>query len=328
LLRKLGYNSKIYALNINNSKNKVKKYNKYKGNKKNILIWHISTRDELAKFISNLPDRKIILYHNITPPRFFIGINNHLAGILDIALEELKDYKDMAELCLTDSRFSSHELDKIGFKNIREIPFLIDFNKYNIKINKILFEKYKDGYVNLLFVGRIMPNKKYEDLIKVFYYYKKYINNKSRLILVGDYNGIYEYYLKLKFLIKDLKLKDIIFTNLVDFKDLITYYKLADIFLCMSEHEGFCVPLVEAMYFRLPIIAYNSTAIPGTLNGSGILVNEKNYAEIAEMINLIVEDKNFREGIIESQNKRLEYFKIEKTKKLFEEELNNFLKKD
>src|SRR3989344_6762829 len=85
LLRRLRYKSNIYASNINDGRNKIKKYNKYRGNENNILIWHVSTQDGLSKFISQLSDRKVIMYHNITPPEFFIGINDHLATILSMA---------------------------------------------------------------------------------------------------------------------------------------------------------------------------------------------------------------------------------------------------
>ena len=114
---------------------------------------------------------------------------------------------------------------------------------------------------------------------------------------------------------------------MVDFADLISYYMLADVFLCMSEHEGFSVPLIESMHFGIPIIAYNSTAVPYTMSGAGILVNRKCYPEIAEMINLVVTDEKLRERIIAKQNTRLKDLSYERTMDLFKDQLNKVIHK-
>lgn len=114
-------------------------------------------------------------------------------------------------------------------------------------------EHYKDdGYTNFIFVGRVAPNKKQEDVIRAFYCYKKYCNPKSRLFIVGSYNGMERYYHRLRRYVGALELDNVVFTGHIPFAQILAYYHLADLFLCMSDHEGFCVPLVEAMYFNLP----------------------------------------------------------------------------
>lgn len=316
ILRKWGYKSDIYAQNIHPKMSKIaKKYIAYKkvSSKDNILIFHFSIGSEVSDFVKTLPDKKIMIYHNITPHKYFIGINDYLANLLKNGRNELKSFAGITDLALGDSEYNRLELQELGFENTGVLPILVDFEKYNNPNHKLL-EKYRDDYMNILFVGQISPQKRQGDIIKAYYYYKC-INPKSRLFLVGNYEGSEKYYKQLQELIRKLKLKDVHITGIVDFKDMVAYYKLADIFLCMSEHEGFCVPLLESMYFKIPIIAYNSTAIPYTLGDSGILIKKKNYEEIAEMINLLVEDIDLRNKIIKKQNERLKDFDKKKVEK-------------
>ena len=325
ILHSWGYNSNIYALRIHPKMRKFSKsYSKYTevSSHENILIYHASIGSDLFDFVINLPDKKILIYHNITPPKYFKGVNSTLEYLLEKGKIELKMFIDNVKLALGDSEYNKHELDELGFDRTGVLPIIVDFKKYDLEPNRKIMDKYNDDYVNILYVGRIAPNKKYEDIIRTFYYYKNYINQHSRLFFVGSYMGMEKYYSQLIELIRRLHLKDIQFTELVDLEELIAYYKLADVFISMSEHEGFCVPLLESMYFKIPIIAYNSTAIPYTLDKAGILVNEKNYEEIAETINLVVEDDKLRNKIIKRQNERLKDFEKSKVEKI----LGNYIK--
>jgi len=311
VLNEWGYKSEIYAQNIHPKIN-AKKYTEYKkvSSKENILIFHFSIGSEISEFVAKLPDKKIMIYHNITPPKYFCGVNETLVNLLENGKKELRSLVDYIDLAVGVSEYNRLELQKIGFKNTDVLPIIMDFHEYSSPNEKLLL-KYNDDSVNLLFVGRVTPHKRQEDIIKVFYYYKL-INPKSRLFLAGSYEGCEIYSDYLKKLIQDLNLKDVHLLGKISFNDLISYYKLADIFICMSEHEGFCVPILESMYFEVPIIAYNSTAIPSTLDNTGILVNEKNYCEIAEMANLLIEDEELRSTLVKKQRARLDDFKREK----------------
>ena len=185
--------------------------------------------------------------------------------------------------------------------------------------------EFTDDYINFLFVGRIVPNKRQEDVIRIFYYFNKYINSKSRLFLVGTYMNMNKYYVRLNELIERLKLKNVYITGHVDFKELLAYYRLADIFISMSEHEGFCVPLIESMYFNIPIVAYNSTAIPIILHDAGILVNKKAYEDIAELVNILICDKTLRAKIIKNQQSRLKYFNKSETEEMLKKYISMIL---
>jgi glycosyltransferase involved in cell wall biosynthesis len=328
VLRKLGYNSNIYAQYIHPKMHGVKNYVEYKKNSssKNILIMHYSIGygSDLFAFVKSLPDKKILIYHNITPPEYYRDINSEYEYHIKIGREELIDLGNMVELALGDSELNRQELVKLGFKNTGVLPIVIEFNKYKVNGNQKIIRKYNDSLVNILFVGRVSPNKKIEDVIKCFYYYNKSINQNSRLFIVGSYDGMDKYYDKLKLLANKLNLKKVYFTGHVSFEELISYYKLADIFITMSEHEGFCVPLLECMYFKIPIIAYNSTAIPYTLKNAGILVNNKVYEEIAEMMNLLVEDDELRRKVVKKQTERLKNFSGEKVEELLKDYLEQF----
>lgn len=311
-LNNWGYKSDIYAQNIHPKVN-AKKYKDYMkvSSKDNILIFHFSIGSEVSDFVAGLPDRKIMIYHNVTPPEYFHGINEVLFKLLTDARDELKSLARHVDLAVGDSEFNRLELQEMGFKNTDVLPIILDFEKLDSP-NKALIKKFDDGYVNILFVGKLAPHKKQEDVIKVFYYYKT-INPKSRLFLVGGYGGFESYYEYLQDVVRYLGLEDVHFTGKVDFHDLISYYKLADFFVCMSEHEGFCVPVIESMHFGIPVIAYNSTAIPYTLEDAGILVNEKKYDEIAELIHIMTENREIRDLVVKKEDLRINYFRKENT---------------
>jgi len=315
LLRKMGYDSNIYAKYIHPKMNEVKNYTEYLkvSSRENILLIHYSIGygEELLSFIESLPDKKILIYHNITPSHFFKDINSDYEYFTKVGREELKQFRDIVDLALADSEYNREELNEVGFKITGVLPIIIDFEKYDKIADDKLLRRYDDDYVNILFVGRVSPNKKFEDIIKSFYYYQ-HINSKSRLFLVGSGEGMDRYRNYLDNLVKELKIKNVYFTGHVSFEELVAYFKLADIFLVMSEHEGFCVPLLESMFFEIPIMAYKSTAIPDTLGDSGILVQEKNYAEIAEMIDLLVGSSELKTKIINRQKERLKYYNKDK----------------
>ena len=324
ILKSCGYESEIFAQRVHPKLGHViKNCNDYKklSSSENIIIFHFSIGSEVSRFVKNLPDKKILIYHNITPYNYFVGINDTLAQLLKNGRKELTEFSNMTCLALGDSEYNQRDLAELGFENTGVLPIIVDFDKYGQEPDNKILDKFTDDYTNFIFVGRLSPNKKEEDIVKVFYYYNKCINQKSRLFLVGSYVGTERYYVQLKELIKRLNLENVYITGKVNFKELLAYYNLADVFISMSEHEGFCVPLLESMYFDIPIIAYNSSAVPDTLNGAGILVNEKLYKEIAEIANIMVEDKSMRNRIIDKQKNRLDDFK--KTK--VEEMLKHFL---
>lgn len=321
ILKKKGFESEIYACNASLLFKKTRNYTELK-HTDGLILYHFAIGSPANDFVNKLPNKKVLIYHNITPAEYFVGYNDHLAYLANWGRQQLKDFKNNVVAAWGDSEYNRRELLKFNFKNTAVLPILVDFKRFS-NFNAKIYENLKDGATNIIFVGRLIPNKKFDDLIRVFYYYNHYIDRTSRLILIGSHHGMESYHQELLQLAKKLKVADnVVFTGKVSEEDLSAYYRVADVFLCMSEHEGFCVPLLESMFFKIPILAYSSTAIPYTLGGSGILFKKKNYEEIAELINLLNTDKSLRKKVVNSQNKRLRDFHPNK----IERKLINLLK--
>lgn len=323
VLREWGFDTYMFS-EIIDGKTLLKKcrpdtnYKKYIQSKDDLLIFHYSIYSENINLFKDSDNIKIFEYHNITPPNYVYGYDDYLWQMCKRGRDELKNLTE-CNLSVGDSEYNRLELIKKGFDESTSdvLPIFLHYDDFaSVRINEKLLEQFDDDYVNIIFVGRIVPNKKIEDVIKTFFVYNSTINPKSRLFIVGA-KFLKKYDAQLSNLVNFLKLDTVYFTDKVPLSDLKTYYELADLFLCMSEHEGFCVPLIESMYFKVPIIAYNSTAIPYTLGNAGILVNEKNHFEIAELINTVVEDKNLNNQIIMKQNKRLNNFNRTNVKRKF-----------
>ncbi len=313
IIRGWGYESEIFCIYQHASRDGkalIKDYNEHRlvNENKDIVIFHFSVGSELTEYFKTIKGRKVLIYHNITPPEYFRAISDEKALVLYEGRKELKELAGIPDLSLAVSEYNRGELVEAGFTNTGVLPLIINFEYLSAKPSRKIIRKFSDYYHNFLFVGRVAPNKKLEDVIKIFYYYKKTINPKSRLFLVGSASGIDRYLAYLRGLIIELDLPDVHITGHVYTDELLAYYNLADIFICMSEHEGFCIPLLESMHFKIPIIAYESTAIPETLNGCGVLVKEKDFTAIAEMADLLLTDKDFRSRIINRQNERLKNF--------------------
>lgn len=334
LLIEMGYETQIYAENIDSRlpKGTVEFVtNMSQLEKDDIIIYHGSTGTDLNRKLPQMGGRKVMIYHNITPPHFFEAYSNNAKCLTEYGLSGIQGLFDKLEYCIVDSEFNKQELLCMGYTCPIDIcPILIPFSDYEEKPSEKVLRQYEgDGYTNLLFVGRIAPNKCQEDVLRAFCCYQKCYNLKSRLILVGSWDGMDSYYKRLYAYAQMLGIADhVIFTGHIKFDEILAWYHLADVFVCMSEHEGFCVPLVEAMYFDIPIVAYNSTAIPDTLGGSGVLLETKEPDKVAWEIHRLATQQTHREEIISGQQKRLQDFSHEKVRDILVKELTDFINSD
>jgi L-malate glycosyltransferase len=270
-----------------------------------ILIFHYSIDSHLVDEYIAAKCKKVLIYHNITPFTYFNGVNDKLAQLLKYGRERLPILAGDTVLALGDSEYNRLELDEAGFKKTGVMPIIIDFADYDVRPRRKIIRKYGGEATNILFVGRVAPNKRHEDILRVFYYYQKMIDAEARLFLVGSHTGTDAYLTYLRRLVTELKLKDVFFCGAVKLEDLVAYYKVADVFLSMSRHEGFCVPLLESMHFDVPIVALGITAVPGTLGGAGVLVNEANTPGIAELTHQVAVKGDLRDRVVAGQRKRL-----------------------
>lgn len=292
-----------------------------------ILLYHASTGTPLNTALLSYGGKKVMIYHNVTPPRYFSGYSptaedNCRWGELQIGyIARYVDY------CIADSEYNKQQLLAMGCQCPIEVcPILIPFEDYEKAPDEKLLQKYRgDGWTNLLFVGRIAPNKCQQDVIRAFYVYQKRYNPKSRLFLVGNGTGE-KYQQQLADYAQQLGIADkVIFPGHIKFNAILAYYQLADVFVCMSEHEGFCVPIVEAMHFRKPIVAYASTAIPETLGRGGLLLDSKDPELAAGAINRVLEDSNLKKYLLSRQEEELKRFQYEAVKERFWECMQRML---
>jgi glycosyltransferase involved in cell wall biosynthesis len=309
ILRTRGFDSDIFAESVHpEMAGKARKLWDYRNisSPDNILILHFSIGAGVSTFAYHLPDRILLVYHNITPARWFVPYHEHLAGLCYHGRRELAAFVDRTSLALGDSEFNRMELEVVGFHSTGVLPLLLDRDQLALPPSPTVLEMFDDDKTNFMFVGRIIPNKRFEDLVKVFQIYQKYIEPNCRLILVGESKGFERYFDALVRYIDELELKDVVLTGHVDTDDLAAYYQVADLFLCLSEHEGFCVPLIEAFRFGVPVMAFEAGAVAETLGGAGVLVREKRFDEIAEMAHLLVHDEDIRRKVITGQDEVLE----------------------
>lgn len=271
-------------------------------------ILHFALPSPMTAALAGLPCRKVIVYHNITPARFFADYNLEMARICEVGRRELRDLAGPTDLALADSEYNRRELLDLGFRRAEVFPLFVDFGRYERPASEFVHGLFKDGRVNILFVGRIVPNKRIDNLIRVAFYFKKYISPLVRLIVVGKTGSLPAYYQGLQRLADEFYLKgeEVLFTGHIPEEEMVALYRASDVFLSLSEHEGFCLPLIESMVFDLPIVALDSTAVPSTLDGAGIMVKDGSRVdEVAELVARVARDQDLRRAVIDGQRRRL-----------------------
>lgn len=284
--------------------------------KDDIVIYHFASADPLAETVQKLKCIKVLRYHNVTPPAFFQKYDRTAAHSTSLGLKQIREMRQSFDYVMTVSEYNKKDLRQMGYRcPIFVVPILISFADYAKKPSAKVIKTYSDGVKNLIFVGRIAPNKKIEDVIAAYDYYHKNADANTRLIIVGSYQEKNRYYRYLQSLVRRLKAENVIFTGHIAFEEILGYYRAADVFLCMSEHEGFCVPLVEAMYFGVPVVAYAGTAVPETLAGCGVLLEHKAPEYVAKALGCVLHDEKKRETIIKKEGERLKDFSAKAVEK-------------
>ena len=271
----------------------------------NVLIHHFSIGSRASRIAFALPERMLLAYHNITPPEYFVGVSGTLVQLCYSGRRELRAYAGRCELALGASEYSRVELERMGFPRTDVLPALPGFGHLDVPPNRLLADGFDDGRTNILFVGRMIPNKRIDDLIRFFHVYRTRYNAHARLLLVGGQSGFRDYVATLHHLLATLDTRDVHLIDHVSNEELTALYDVADLFLCASEHEGFCVPLVEAFYKRIPVVAFAAAAVPGTLDGGGVLYEHKDPRHVAAILHAVLSDAALRDEVLRGQDAAL-----------------------
>jgi L-malate glycosyltransferase len=314
-LTRWGLATRIYGENIDGvptiNARIDRDYVPFLDNPDDLLLYHYSAYCENYRLFQRTRNRKVLVYHNITPAAFFRPYDPVYESLCDQGRRLLGDLVQ-CDLAVGVSEYNCQELAAAGFapERLGVLPLFVgvaDFEQTSSDAGLYRLLR-ADGVKNIVFVGRVTPNKAFQDLIKIFCAYHHEVNPQSRLILVGA-RFLPRYDQALDRLIARLRLQDaVVFTNRVSLSALKTYYQAADLFLCASQHEGFCAPLLEAMYFGVPVLARALAAVPSTLGRAGVLFRMLDYPSLAELIQLLVGDDALRRQVIETQTARLADF--------------------
>jgi L-malate glycosyltransferase len=328
-LRARGHESEIFALTIDDDlRHDVRPFGDPAARGGHVTIFHFALPSPMTAAFATLPGGRVLQYHNITPAHFFAGYDAQIYRLATIGRQELATLAGHVDLALGDSDYNRQELHALGFAPTGVMPIAVNTARItNAPPRPALERVLADGQMNILFVGRIAPNKKIEDHIRLAEHYKRYVDTYYRFIFVGRYDAVPRYYQTIRALMEQYQMPAdrFWFTGPVPDADLAAFYRHASVYVSLSEHEGFCVPLVEAMSARVPVLAYGDAAVPETMGGAGCVFTPKDLEYAAELLGLLVYDDGLRRTIIEGQLERLDAFSDDRMERHIDAMLEPFV---
>ncbi len=271
-----------------------------------LLIYHYSIETPATDAFRRFPGRKVAIYHNITPASFFRPFDEDVAAQLDVARRELEEVARLADGVWADSAFNAAEISALGAKNVRVFPLLFSARAFDVPADPVVRQGLSAPSKKILFVGRMAPNKCVEELIEAFAWYHKRIERRSELILVGSERTCPRYFAMLRMFAGELDLASVRFVRYASPSGLISYYEQADLFASASRHEGYCLPIVEAMYKGVPVLARRTGGVPEAMDGAGALFDEARPEELAALMARMISDGALRNEILVSQQARIQ----------------------
>ena len=323
LLRAKGHTSDLYALTIDDDLiGDVRPFNDPEARRGDVTILHFAIPSPMSEALAALSRGRVLQYHNVTPAHFFAPYDPEIFRVASRGRIELASLVGRIDLALGDSEFNRQELDELGFDRTGVMPILVDTDRVTRAVRLPALEAaLGDDLTNILFVGRVAPNKRIEDHIRLAELYKRYVDREYRFIFVGRTDAVPRYFATIRALMLKYKMPAdrFLFVGQVPDDELAVYYRVSYAYVSLSEHEGFCVPLVEAMATGVPILAYGAGAIPETLGGSGICFTPKDLEYAAELLGMLVYDGTFRAQVIAGQRRRLADFGSDQTERALDE---------
>ncbi|MBQ9634095.1 MAG: glycosyltransferase family 4 protein [Schwartzia sp.] len=326
ILRELGYETEMYAHRLDESlAGRVGLMGDFYADPEDIVIYHMTTGTSFNRWVWNYPRKIVLFYHNITPARFFFG---NAWGSWLKCLRGRHDLKTIAKntfFAWGASEYSRQELENAGIKRTAVLPIVVEPETYTTRGEDESVLRYKDGRLNLLVVGRGVPHKKQDEAIEAAAWYRDHISPDIRLVLIGNIKPSYEK--KLRVLVKKRGMEEnVLFAGQVTDEALCTWYRIADGLLCLSEHEGFCVPLIEAMIFGLPIFAKSAAAVPETLGNAGVLLSDTSPQGVAEAVRRTMADELALARLKKGRAERLAAFSPENVKSQLEADMKEIVR--
>jgi glycosyltransferase involved in cell wall biosynthesis len=310
-LKKKGIDSRIIALTIDEClRDHACFLDHYTPVDSAIKILHFAIPSILTDLFLGFKKNKVLIYHNITPPQFFVDFSSDLVRFTQAGREHLAKLQNCCQVNIADSAYNAQELIELGFENVSSFPIMIDLDAYRQTASPAYGNLIRDERKNIVFVGRITPNKKIEDLIKTVFFYKKYLSPAVRLIIAGNTNTLPKYFHAVHTMAGHflLNAEDVFFTGHIPFAELLAVYRSADLFMSMSEHEGFCLPLIESCFFSIPVIAFDTGAVAETLGGGGLLVKTKQHDYIAGLAYELLSSQDLANTLKIKQQQRIQSY--------------------
>jgi glycosyltransferase involved in cell wall biosynthesis len=313
LLRELGHQADLYAMTIDDDlRGDVIPWTDAGATRGDLTIFHFALVSPMTAAFARLASGRVLQYHNVTPAHFFAGYDAAIYRLAMLGREDLKSLVGHTDIALGDSEYNRQELESLGFTNTGVFPIAVDTGRITAAPRRPALEQVleDEGWLNFLFVGRIVPNKKIEDHIKLAEHYKRYVDEQYRFIFVGKTDATPKYFAAIQAMIEQYRMPPgrFIFTGPVPDDDLATYYRMASVYISLSEHEGFCVPLLEAMAADVPVLAYSAAAVPDTLGGAGVQFAPKDLEHAAELLGELAYNDTLRAQVIAGQRRRLADF--------------------
>jgi L-malate glycosyltransferase len=312
LLRHMGHTSEIYALTIDDElKGDVRPFADPAATRGDLTMFHFALPSPMTEAFARLTGGRLLQYHNVTPASYFAPYDPALFRLASIARQELATLVGRVDLALGVSDYNRRELEALGFAPTGVLPLAVDLSRITRHVERPALDKIlDDDFVNFLFVGRIAPNKKIEDHIRLAEHYKRYVDAYYRFIFVGKYDAVPRYFATIRALMTEYRLLNerFVFTGPVPDEDLAVYYRHSAVYISLSEHEGFCAPLLEAMAADVPVLAYSAAAVPETLGGAGVQFAPKDMEYAAELLGSLAFDDDLRRSVIAGQRRRLTDF--------------------
>ena len=270
-----------------------------------VVLHHYSIASPAVEVFLRSPARKILVYHNITPERFYRGYDDGVADRLREARAVMPALVARADALWAVSAYDAEELRALTPAAVRVFPLLFDPASLDRAPDANVRKKFPVPMTNILFVGRMAPNKRIEDLIRAFAWYYWTLNRNSRLMIVGSERSAPRYYLMLRMLALEYNVPNVCFERYASTHGLPGYYRLADLFVTASDHEGYCLPVVEAMHRGVPVVARRTGGIPEAMGQGGVLYEDATPRELAVLMHRAISDVALRKEILASQDRRM-----------------------